>query len=86
MDIKENIRHYIAQNMLFSDTFAHDDDASFLDQGIIDSIGFMELVAFVQKEYGFEVGPEDLVRENFDSVNKLAKYIGSKQGAKQRAA
>jgi acyl carrier protein len=86
MDIKENIRQYIAQNMLFSDKFTHADDDSFLEQGIIDSIGFMELVAFVQKEYGFEVGPEDLVRENFDSVNKLARYIGSRQTAAQRAA
>jgi acyl carrier protein len=86
MDIKENIRQYIAQNMLFSDKFTHDDDASFLEQGIIDSIGFMELVSFVQKEYGFEVGPEDLVRENFDSVNKLSRYIGSRQTTAQRAA
>jgi len=86
MDTKETIRHYIAQNMLFSETFGHADDASFLEQGIIDSIGFMELVSFVQKEYGIEVGPEELVRENFDSVNKLAAFIGTKQRAAQRAA
>jgi acyl carrier protein len=78
--IKENIRQYIAQNILFSDQgFAYDDDASFLEQAIIDSVGFMELVAFVQKEYDIEVGPEELVRDNFDSVNKMARYIASKQ-------
>ncbi len=86
MDIKETIRQYIAQNMLFSETFTHDDDDSFLDQGIIDSIGFMELVGFVQKEYAIEVGQQDLVRENFDSVNKLARYIAARQASAQRAA
>ena len=80
MDPKENIRQYIAKNMLFSDSgYPHDDDASFLEEGIIDSIGFMELVAYVQQAYGFEVGPEELVPDNFDSVNKLGRYVASKK-------
>jgi len=80
MQLKENIRQYIAQNILFSDDgFGYDDDASFLEQAIIDSVGFMELVAFVQKEYGIEVKPQELVRDNFDSVNRIARYIASKQ-------
>jgi acyl carrier protein len=86
MDIKENIRKYIAENMLFSDRFTYDDDASFLEQAIIDSVGFMELVAYVQKEFSFEVGPQDLIRDNFDSVNKLARYIDCRLNAAQRAA
>ena len=80
MDPKENIRQYIAKNMLFSeDGYPHDDDASFLEEGIIDSIGFMELVAYVQQTYGIEVGPEELVPDNFDSVNKLGRYVASKK-------
>jgi acyl carrier protein len=80
MDLKENIRQYIAKNMLFSDEgFPHGDDASFLEEGIIDSVGFMELVAYVQQTFGIEVGPEDLVPDNFDSVNKLARYVASKK-------
>lgn len=87
MDLKENIRQYIAKNMLFSENgFPHSDDASFLEEGIIDSVGFMELVAYVQQTFGIEVGPEDLVPANFDSVNKLARYVHSKQAAGQRAS
>ncbi len=82
MQIKDNLRRYIAQDILFSDAgLPCDDDASFLEQAIIDSVGFMELVAFVQKEYGLDVKPQELVRDNFDSVNKLARYIASKQSA-----
>jgi acyl carrier protein len=80
MDLKENIRQYIAKNMLFSDVgFPHADDASFLEEGIIDSIGFMELVAYVQQTYDIEVGPQDLVPANFDSVDKLARYVAAKK-------
>ena len=79
MQIKTKIKQYIAQNILLSDQdFPCDDDASFLDQGIIDSLGFMELVAFVEKECGIQIAPQDLVPENFDSVNKLSRYINSK--------
>jgi acyl carrier protein len=39
----------------------------------------MELVAYVQQTFGIEVGPEDLVPDNFDSVNKLARYVTSKK-------
>ena len=86
MELKENIRKYIAENMLFSDKgFPYSDDASFLEEGIIDSIGFMELVTYVQQTFSIEVGPEELVPANFDSVNKLAAYVGSKR-AMSRAA
>ena len=80
MNLKENIRQYIAKNMLFSDDgFPHADDASFLEEGIIDSVGFMELVAYVQQTFGIEVGPQDLVPANFDSVDKLARYVAAKK-------
>ena len=88
MELKENIRQYLAQNMLFSDTgFPYSDDASFLEEGIIDSIGFMELVTYVQQTFGIEVGPEELVPANFDSVNKLAAFVATKrEQLGQRAA
>ena len=48
MTIKEQLKDYIARNLLFSDNgFKYDDDDSFLEEGIVDSIGVLELVAFV---------------------------------------
>ena len=82
MDTKTKIKEHIAKNILFSEQgFAYDDDASFLEQGIIDSIGFMELVAFVEKEFGIQVGPQELVPDNFDSVSKLERYISARLAA-----
>ena len=87
MDTKIKIKQYIVQNILLSDQdFPCDDDASFLDQGIIDSLGFMELVAFVEKACGIQIGPQDLVPDNFDSVNKLNRYIESRLPATAKCA
>ena len=76
MDIKDQIRKYIARNLLFSDNgFKYDDNASFLEEGIVDSLGIMDLVCFIEETFGLTVTDEDLTPDNFDSVNKLANYI-----------
>jgi acyl carrier protein len=84
---RESIRKYIAQHMLFSeDGYPYSDDTSFLEEGVIDSLGFMELVTFVRQNFSIEVDSQDLVPENFDSITKLTRYINSKQiAAKSKA-
>ena len=79
MNTKEQIRQYIAQNFLFSDNgFELGDDVSFLDEGVVDSTGVLELVMFVEETFNVEVDDEDIVPDNFDSVHNLAVYIESK--------
>ena len=68
--------------MLFNaEGFNYDDNDSLLDAGIVDSIGVMELVSFVDKNYKITVPPEDISPDNFDSIRRLADYIRLKQGA-----
>ncbi|HSJ52868.1 MAG TPA: acyl carrier protein [Anaerolineae bacterium] len=74
--IEELIRNYIAESILFSDNgYAYPDDASFLEEGIVDSMGIMELVVFVGDTFRITVEDEELVPDNFDSVTRLASYI-----------
>jgi acyl carrier protein len=83
-NLETEIRKFITENMLFSaDGFNYDDDASLLEAGIVDSIGVMELVTFVDKTYKITVPPEDISPDNFDSINRLANYIRLKQGTGQ---
>jgi acyl carrier protein len=78
-DVEEMIRAYIAENMLFSDNgYPHADSASFLEEGIVDSMGIMELVMFVEENFRITVEDEELVPDNFDSVSRLAAYIRTK--------
>ena len=79
MEIEPQIRDYVARNLLFSGNgFGYDDDASFLQEGIVDSVGVLELVLFVEETFGVEVNDQEIIPDNFDSVDKLASYIRSK--------
>jgi len=79
MSIESQIKTYIQENFLFSDNgYQLADDASFLEEGIVDSTGVLELVMFVEETFGITVEDEEIVPENFDSVGQLAAYIRSK--------
>lgn len=81
-NIEEKVRSFIAENILFSDNgYPHADDTSFLEEGIVDSMGIMELVMFVDESFGITVEDEELVPDNFDSVSRLAAYIRQKSSA-----
>ena len=82
MEIESKIRSYVAENLLFSDNgFPYDDDASFLQEGIVDSIGIMELVNYVEGTFGITVDDHELTPDNLDSVERLANFVRSKSGS-----
>ncbi len=79
MSIRAPIRRYILENFLFTDDEARlRDDASFLEEGIVDSTGVLELVMFVEETFGIEVPDEEILPENFDSVERLTRYVEAK--------
>jgi acyl carrier protein len=82
MELEAQIQQFVSQNLLFSDQgYRFNNNASFIQEGIIDSMGVMELATFVNTEFGIQVDPQDVTPENFDSVNKLAEYIRRKLAA-----
>ena len=82
MEVTEKIRSFIMNNILIgSDNTNLDNDDSFLEKGIIDSTGILELVSFIESEFEIDVKDEELVPDNFDSVSKMSAYITRKIGA-----
>lgn len=80
MDSKKQIREFLAENFLFSSNgFQLDDDASFLEEEVVDSTGIMELVLFVEDTFGITVDDGEIVPNNFDSVNQLVAYLERKR-------
>ena len=80
--IEQQIQGFIAEDLLYSDSgFDYPDDVSFLDEGIIDSLGVMELIEFVQKSFGVQVEQSEVTPDNFDSVVKLAAFVRRKLSA-----
>ena len=84
--IEPAIREFIATRLLYSkEGFTYPDDAPLLREGIIDSLGVVELVEFAQTHFGVKVEQKDVRPDNFDSVAKLAAFVRRKQGATEAA-
>ena len=80
--VRENLRTYVLQNFLFSDDPALlNDTVSFRDARMIDSMGMVELISFMEDTYNFKVLDEDMVPEKFDSIDRLVAFVHQKKGA-----
>lgn len=76
--MKDKIRTFIVENFLFGQDEGLKDDTSFLDGGIIDSTGILELVNFLEEQFSIKVDDEELVPENLDSINNVVGYLEKK--------
>jgi acyl carrier protein len=79
METENKIRQFILTNLYYAEEAFIGEDDSFLETGVIDSMGVMELVAFVHSEFGVEVAQQEIVVENFDSIRKLANFVRRKR-------
>ncbi len=77
-DIQEKLRAFIIDNFLFGNADGLENNSSFLDEGIIDSTGVLELVDFLEEQFSVTVGDDELIPENLDSVDNIVAYLGRK--------
>lgn len=78
--IQENLRSYIAKNLLYSNKgYTYPDDASFLENGIVDSMNIMEIVMYVEEAFGIQADDREIIPDNFDSITNLAAFIERKR-------
>ena len=75
--IKE-IRAHIVEHFLFGEGETLTGNTSFLEEGIIDSTGILELVMFLEEKYGIKIEDSELVPENFDTLENIARYLEKK--------
>ena len=77
--IETDVRRYIVDKLLFgrTDTVVNG-DTSFLESGLIDSTGVLELVAFLEEQFHIKVEDEDLIPANLDSINALTSFVERK--------
>ncbi len=74
------VRNFIIENFLFEEDKNLKEDTSFLENGIIDSTGILELVTFLEETFEIEVEDEELIPENLDSISNVVQYIQTKLG------
>ncbi len=81
MDNSSKVREFVVENLLFGDGEALKYDTSFMEEGIVDSTGILELVFFIEETFGFSVEDDELVPENMDSLQNIVRFIDRKLDA-----
>jgi len=79
--VLKEIREYVVENFLLGDEEDEfSDSESFLESGLIDSTGILEVIAFLEETYEIAVDDEEMIPENLDSVERVARFVLSKKG------
>lgn len=79
--LKQELRSFIYETYFFGDdSEKFEDNDSFMDKGIIDSTGVLELTTFMEEKYGITVEDDEMVPANLDSIDNLVAYIQRKKG------
>lgn len=79
MSVEQQVREYILENYLFTDdpnALANGD--SFLENGVLDSTGILEIIYFIEENFDIKVEDDEMIPENLDSVNNIVSYIDGK--------
>ncbi len=75
---KDTVAKFVVDNFLFGDGARLEKDTSFLNEGIIDSTGILELIMFLEEEFDIKIEDQDLTPENLDSLSNISAFIQSK--------
>jgi acyl carrier protein len=75
--IEDRIRRFIVEE-LHAPTEELSPEFPLIEGGVVDSLGIMHLVSFIESEYGITVDDEELVSDNFGSIREIARFVGSK--------
>lgn len=79
MSAKEVIRTFILENFLFSsDSSLLADDDSFVGRELIDSTGILEVITFIEDQFGLEIQESEMILDNLDSINRIAAFLERK--------
>jgi acyl carrier protein len=79
-DIAKRVREFITTNFYVA-TGELADDASLLEQGVVDSTGVLEVIGFLEKEYGIQVDDAEMVPDNLDSIGAIVAFVARKKAA-----
>jgi acyl carrier protein len=86
MQIRQELRQFVIDNFLFGREGELHDGDSFLDNGIIDSTGVLELISFLEERFELKLEETDLTPDNLDSIDKVTRLVENRLAALKRAA
>lgn len=80
--LERELRQFLAENFILDDEgMSLDGDESLTQAGVLDSMGVLELIMFIEERFGVSVPDQDTLPENLDSVNRITRYVTARLGA-----
>ncbi len=80
MDVEREVREFVLKNFFYGDDDAGlSGTASFIERGIIDSTGVLEIVNFLESRFEITLRDDELVPANLDSIEKIARFVTRKR-------
>jgi acyl carrier protein len=77
-DVSGALRRFLGETLFVREPGSFPADASLLEAGVIDSVNVLELMLFLEKTFGIEIGDEEIVPENLDSIHSISRYVARK--------
>lgn len=75
VEIQQTVKSYLISNFFLNASTALEPDTSFLESGIIDSTGILEVIQFIEETFKIKVEDMEMVPENLDSIGNVARYV-----------
>ena len=79
-EIQEQVRNFVVENLLLGeeeDGFS--DSQSFLDSGLIDSTGILEIIGFLEEQFSITIEDDEMIPENLDSVERIVAFLRTRE-------
>jgi len=84
MTIGQQVRQFILENFYVSDATHLADDDSLITAGVIDSTGILEVITFLETEYGIAIADAEVTPDNLETIDRIARFVAQKQPAAGR--
>jgi len=78
MEFLQRVRQFISENFYVSDETTLADDASLIKTGVVDSTGMLEVIAFLEGEYGISITDNEMIPENLETIGRIASFVAHK--------
>ena len=86
MTIEALVRQFIVRQFRVNDPAKLADDTLLMEEGIVDSVGMLAVIMFLESEFGIEVDDLEIMPENLESIARIAAFVAGKQHAAGRAS
>ena len=76
-----SIKNFIRTELIYDDEKDFDENTNLIERGIVDSMSLVRLISFIEENCDIQVQDEDIVPENFSSLNKISSFIAERRKA-----